>query len=81
VPVVGMGAETLHMWGMHGRVEIKSCRVAGQVREIINSTRSMLYPTLCAISWVLFSSRCSVVGFGAGVSQHGSLGGTRGRCF
>lgn len=51
-----------HMWGTYGQVEIKSCRVAGQVRrdlkvrDIINSTHSILYPTLCAISWLLFPS-------------------------
>ena len=55
-------ATKLHMWGTYDQAEVKSCKVAGQVRrdlevrEITNSTHSILYPTLCASSWLLFSS-------------------------
>ena len=59
-----MGATKLHTWGPHGQVEIKSCRVVGQVRrdpevrEIINSTHSILWPTLGAISQLLLPPHC-----------------------
>lgn len=55
-------ATKLHTWGTYDRVEIKSCRVVGQVRrdlegrEIINSTHSILYPMLRAVSGLLVSS-------------------------
>lgn len=51
-------ATKLHTRGAYDRVEIGSCRVAGadeegpEWGEIIDSTRSILYPTLCAISWL-----------------------------
>lgn len=59
-----MDATKLHTRGTYGQVEIGSCRVAGQarrgleVRGIINSTHSVLYPMLGATSRLLFSSRC-----------------------
>lgn len=45
--------------------------------EIINSTRSILYPTLCAISWLGFPPRCGGGGlWRRRLPPHGSLGGT-----
>lgn len=44
--------------------------------EIINSTRSILYPTLCAGSWLAAPPAAAEVGSGAGGSRPSSLGGT-----
>lgn len=43
---------------------------------MINSTRSRLYPTIGASSWIAFLPRCGVAGSGAEGSQRGSLRGT-----
>lgn len=77
-----MGATKLHTWGADDRAEIGSCRVAGWVRrgpewgEIINSTRSILYPTLCALVGLRPLPAAAMAGSGAGGSRPSSLGGT-----
>lgn len=48
-----------YMWGTYDQVEIKLCRVVGQVRrglevrDIINSIYFILYFTLCVMRWFL----------------------------
>lgn len=45
-----MDVATLHRWGTHNRAEIKSCRVAGQVRVQV---RDYQQHTLCVEPYVI----------------------------
>lgn len=47
-----------------------------EVRDIINSAHSILYPMLCAIRWLVSPSPAAVRGSGSSVSQHNALGRT-----
>lgn len=79
-------ATKLYTWGTYDQVEIKSCKVVGQVRrdpevrEIINSTHSIFTLRYAPLVGFYLPPRGGGAGPVAGVSRHSSLGRTGGRC-